>query len=107
MSAALCAIFFVSGAAALVFETLWFYQAGIAFGTSIWASSLVLAAFMGGLALGNALSGALGHFLRRPLRAYAVLGLGIGASGLGLVFALPGLTPVLPRAPGRFAPAHP
>jgi hypothetical protein len=105
MSAALCAIFFLSGAAALVFETLWFYQAGIAFGTSIWASSLVLAAFMGGLALGNALSGRLGHRLRRPLRAYALLELAIGASGLALVLALPWLTPLLARALGPFVDA--
>jgi spermidine synthase len=63
-------IFFLSGAAALLFETLWFHQAGLALGNSVWASSLVLAGFMGGLALGNGLSGALGHRLQRPLRAY-------------------------------------
>jgi hypothetical protein len=47
--------FGLSGSAALLFQTLWFRQAGLAFGNSIWASSLVLASFMGGLALGNAL----------------------------------------------------
>jgi hypothetical protein len=50
----LAAVFLLSGAAALIFETLWFHQAGLTFGNSVWASSLVLAAFMGGLALGNA-----------------------------------------------------
>jgi spermidine synthase len=100
MTAALCAIFFLSGAAALVFETLWFYQAGIAFGSTLWASSLVTASFMGGLALGNALSGRLGHRLRRPLRAYAWLELSIGATGLALVFFLPALTPALARVLG-------
>ena len=105
MTAALCAIFFLSGAAALVFETLWFYQAGIAFGSSIWASSLVVAAFMGGLALGNALAGRLGHRLRRPLRAYALLELAIGASGVALVHALPWLTPLLARVLGPFVDA--
>ena len=53
LAAPLCLIFLVSGASALIFETLWFYQAGIALGNSVWASSLVLAGFMGGLALGN------------------------------------------------------
>jgi spermidine synthase len=105
IAAALCAIFFLSGAAALVFETLWFYQARIAFGSSIWASSLVVAAFMGGLALGNALSGRLGHRLRRPIRAYALLELAIGASGLALVHGLPGATPLLARALGPFVDA--
>jgi spermidine synthase len=46
-------VFFVSGASALIFETLWFHQASLAFGSSVWASSLVLAGFMGGLALGS------------------------------------------------------
>src|SRR5215471_7329692 len=97
MAAALCAIFFLSGAAALVFETVWFAQAALAFGSSIWATSLVVAAFMGGLALGNALSARLGPRLLRPLRAYALLELAIGASGVALVHALPWLTPLLAR----------
>lgn len=42
MTIVLCAIFFVSGASSLVFENLWFRQAGLAFGNSVWASSLVL-----------------------------------------------------------------
>jgi hypothetical protein len=45
----------LSGAAALVFENLWFRQAGLAFGNSVWASSLVLASFMGGMFLGSLL----------------------------------------------------
>ena len=51
----ICMIFFASGASALIFETLWFRQAGLALGNSIWASSLVLSGFMSGLALGNLL----------------------------------------------------
>ena len=54
MIAALCLVFLVSGAAALVFETLWFRQAGLALGNTVWASALVTASFMGGLAIGNA-----------------------------------------------------
>ncbi len=53
MSTLLGFIFFLSGASALLFETLWFFQSGLALGNSIWASSLVLASFMAGLALGN------------------------------------------------------
>ena len=65
MSLILCAIFFISGTAALLFETLWFRQAGLSFGNSVWASSVVLASFMGGLALGNALAAGFGARLRR------------------------------------------
>ena len=89
MTAALCSIFFISGAAALMFETLWFRQAGLAFGNSVWASSLVLAGFMGGLALGNALAARYGDRLRNPVRAYALAEAAIGVTGLGLVYLLP------------------
>jgi len=82
MFLALCAIFLLSGASALVFETLWFYQAGLAFGNSVWASSLVMAGFMGGLAAGNALAARVGDRLAGPVRVYAVLELLIGALGI-------------------------
>ena len=67
MSAGLFAAFLCSGAAALLFETLWFRLTGLGLGNSVWASSVVLAAFMAGLALGNALAAR----LRRPRGATA------------------------------------
>jgi predicted membrane-bound spermidine synthase len=95
MTAAVCLIFFLSGAAALLFETLWFRLAGLVFGNSVWAASLILASFMGGLALGNTLAARYGPRLRRPLRFYAILEVLIGATGLGLVLLLPSLTAVI------------
>jgi len=95
MTAAVCLIFFLSGAAALLFETLWFRLAGLVFGNSVWAASVVLASFMGGLALGNTLAARHGPRLRRPLRAYAMLEVVIGATGLALVLLLPSLTAVV------------
>lgn len=95
MRALLCALFFVSGAAALVFETLWFHQAGLALGNSVWATSLVLAGFMGGIALGNLLAARHGDRSRRPLRAYAGLEAAIAVTGVGLVYLLPELGPLL------------
>ena len=56
MSWILYAIFALSGATSLAFETLWFRQAGLTFGNSVWASSLVLSSFMAGIALGNGLA---------------------------------------------------
>ncbi|MET0552691.1 MAG: spermidine synthase [Vicinamibacteria bacterium] len=88
-------VFFLSGCAALMFEALWFRLATLAFGSSVWASSLVLASFMGGLALGNAWAGARGAALRRPLRMYALLELAIGVGGVALVLALPALAGLL------------
>jgi hypothetical protein len=44
--------FFLSGAAGLVFQIVWFYQCGLVFGSSIASVTIVLSSFMGGLALG-------------------------------------------------------
>jgi len=87
--------FFLSGASALLFETLWFRLAGLALGNSVWASSLVLASFMGGLALGNGLAMRRGPAARRPIRLYAILELVVGGGGLLLVLLFPGLTSML------------
>lgn len=91
MRAVVTAVFFLSGASALIFETLWFREAGLAFGNSIWASSLVLSGFMAGLALGNALAARLGARLRHPIRAYAVAEAVIALTGAGLVYLFPTL----------------
>ncbi len=85
---ALCTVFFVSGAAALIFETLWFRQAGFAFGSSAWASVLVLSSFMAGLALGNLLTAAFGTRIRRPVAFYALLEVLVGVWGLVLIVLL-------------------
>lgn len=91
MTALLCAVFFLSGASALIFETLWFHQATLAFGSSVWASSLVLSGFMAGLALGSATAVWKGDRLGSPVRTYAVLEAVIAVSGVALVFFLPSL----------------
>lgn len=94
-AALLCATFFVSGAAALVFETLWFRQAGLAFGNGLWASALVLSSFMAGLALGNGLAARLGHRVRSSARLYAKAEALVALSGVLLVFVLPHLGALL------------
>jgi predicted membrane-bound spermidine synthase len=95
----LCVIFLISGASALIFETLWFHQAGLALGNSVWASSLVLAGFMGGLALGSAAAVWRGDSMGPPIRTYAILEVVIALSGVSLVWLLPYLgivtTPLL------------
>jgi predicted membrane-bound spermidine synthase len=87
--------FFVSGAAGLVFEVVWFHRAGLVFGNSVWSTSIVLASFMGGLALGNALIGRYGHRIRQFLPAYAALEFVVAIAGLALTYSLPELTGVL------------
>jgi spermidine synthase len=89
--AVLYAIFFLSGAAALIFESLWFRQAGLAFGNSVWATSLVLTGFMAGLGLGNALAARFADRFPNPIRAYAVVEATIALTGVALVLVLPSM----------------
>ena len=88
-TAPLYIVFFASGASALIFEMLWFRQAGLALGNSVWASSLVLSGFMGGLAMGNAAAARYGSRLGNPVRAYAVAEAAIALTGVGLVHLFP------------------
>ncbi|MFP6654122.1 MAG: spermidine synthase, partial [Myxococcota bacterium] len=97
MTSLICVLFFLSGAAALLFETLWFQQAGLVLGNSIWASSLVMAAFMGGLGIGNGLAARLGRHIANPIQAYAFLEILIGATGVALVYGLPMTMPLIAR----------
>ena len=92
MQNALVLVFFLSGIAALTFEALWFRLAGLSLGNSVWSASLVLAAFMGGLTLGNGLVARLHSRITRPIRLYAILELAIGVGGFAVVAALPRLT---------------
>lgn len=92
LSVILCVVFFLSGAAAVMFETLWFRLAGLTFGNSVWAGALVLSSFMAGLALGNGLAAYLGHRIRFPIRFYAFIEIAVAVSGIGLVLIFPLLT---------------
>src|SRR5438128_487539 len=83
---------FLSGASGLIFEVVWFHRAGLVFGNSVWATSLVLSSFMGGLTVGAAVIGRIGHRIRRILHAYAAAELMVALSGVTLTHLLPALT---------------
>ena len=93
----LCVIFFFSGAAGVLLETLWFRVAGLTLGNSLWASNIVLASFMAGLAVGNAIAARQRRLLQHPLRIYAVTEGVVGVIGGAIVFLLPALSPTLGR----------
>src|SRR2546426_6263510 len=71
-------LFFCSGATALVYEVVWSKYLSLMFGSTIYAQTVVLAVFMGGLALGNRLIGARSDLLQKPLAAYGLLEVVIG-----------------------------
>lgn len=72
----------LSGACGLINEILWIRALGLHFGTTAAAVSTVVAAFMGGMALGNAWLGAAVERSERPLRFYSNIELGIAGSAL-------------------------
>src|SRR5688572_14647951 len=82
---ALGVCFALSGLAALVYQTAWTREFALVFGTSELAVATVLAAYMGGLALGAALVDRLLPRIARPVLTYAALELGIGLSAVALV----------------------
>ena len=78
----LAPLFFLSGGTALVYQTLWVRQLHLVFGTSQYAIATVLAAFMGGLAIGGFWAARSADVLGRPLARYGWLELAIGAYAL-------------------------
>ncbi len=91
MRLAILALFFGSGFSSLVYEVLWTRRLSLTLGHTVWALSLVVTAFMLGLAVGSLLGG------RRAdrsttrgecLKAYGQLELAIGGWALASPFLL-------------------
>ena len=70
-------LLFLSGAAGLIYQVAWVRLLGLAFGVTVFAISTVLAAFMGGLAIGSLVGGHRADSVRRPLRVYGLVELGV------------------------------
>jgi len=78
----LLGLFVLSGFAGLIYQSLWSHYLGRTLGHAAYAQALVLAIFMGGMALGAWLAGQRSQRWRRLLLMYAI------AEGLIGVFAL-------------------
>ncbi len=73
-------IFIFSGASGLIYQVIWMRQLTLIFGSTVFATSTVLTAFMAGLALGSFYFGRkIDTSDQSPLRIYALLEAGIGA----------------------------
>ena len=71
----------VSGCAGLVLQVAWFREFALVFGASTAASAAVLAIFMGGLGIGNAVLGPRADHHPRPLRLFSQLLLLVAVTG--------------------------
>ncbi len=86
--AVLSLCFFLSGFAALLYQTAWQREFSVVFGTSELAVATVLAVYMGGLALGAGLAERYVGRIGRPVLLYGLLEAGIGLAALAVPLAL-------------------
>lgn len=80
---ALLGLFLVSGFCGLIYQSIWAHYLGLTLGHAAYAQSLVLAIFMGGMALGAWAASRWGGRLRDLVLAYALAEALIGLAGLG------------------------
>ncbi len=78
----LCIAFVFSGAAGLIYESIWTRYLGLFVGHSAYAQVLVLTIFLGGMSAGAYYVGRRSERIRDPLRAYALIELAVGVIGL-------------------------
>ncbi len=87
--APLLLLFFASGCAALIYETVWFYLVQLVVGASSISVAVILSSFMGGMALGSWLIPKVTPARMHPLRMVGMLEAGIAVLGLLIPLALP------------------
>lgn len=75
-------VFVLSGFAGLVYQSVWTHYLGLFLGHAAYAQALVLAIFMGGMAIGAGAVARFGGRWKRLIKAYAVIELIIGVFGL-------------------------
>jgi spermidine synthase len=104
MPAALYAMAFASGFAALVYQVAWTKMLSLTFGGATLAVSAVVAGFLGGMGVGAWLFHKLGERIGDALRAYAGLELGIAVSTALLTALLEPLPQLFARVAGPIPP---
>lgn len=99
------ALLFLSGAAGLLYEVVWFRRLHLVLGVSVFAVGAVVAAFMLGLALGSRWAANAPAIRRQPLLAYARLEIGIGLYAVASPWLIAGVerlytaaTPLVPES---------
>ena len=82
-------LFVSSGCAALIYEIVWLQLLQLVIGLTTASLGVLLGTFMGGMCLGSLLLPRFVSSKRHPLRVYALLELGIGIIGLGVLWLVP------------------
>lgn len=81
-------LIFISGVAALVYQTLWVKQLALIVGVDVYAVTTAVSAFFAGLAIGGGFFGRRADRRARPLRLFASLEAGTGVLGLTTTLVL-------------------
>jgi len=82
-------LFVASGAAALIYEVVWFHLLRQVVGASAPSLAIVLGSFMGGLCIGSLGFARFVPATRHPLFVYGVIEAGVAAFGLAMLLLLP------------------
>jgi Spermidine synthase len=88
------AMFFLSGISGLIYETVWLRMLTRILGNTVYATSVILCAFMTGLAIGSFVLGKFSSSAKNSLRLYAFLEMGVALSALALLPVFSHLTPL-------------
>ncbi len=81
MPTLLSLVFILSGAAGLIYESIWTRYLGLFVGHGAYAQIIVLTIFLGGMSVGAFVVGKISERLRDPLATYAFIELAIGVIG--------------------------
>jgi spermidine synthase len=82
MPALLTLVFILSGAAGLMYESIWSRYLGLFVGHSAYAQVIVLVIYLGGMSAGAALAARYADRIREPLLGYALVEMAVGIVGV-------------------------
>ncbi|WP_456733915.1 fused MFS/spermidine synthase [Bradyrhizobium sp. USDA 3364] len=88
MARYVAALLFVSGAAALIYQVIWIKQLSLVVGAEVYAISIAVSGFFGGLALGGWSFGRWADKSERPMRLYALIEVATGVAGIAATLLL-------------------
>lgn len=94
LQTAILIMFGFSGAAALIYEVTWVRSLSNVLGSATYAVSTMLAAFMGGLAMGGYIGGEVGSRSKNPVLLFGIMEAGIGIFGLLTIPAIDSISPL-------------
>ncbi len=91
----LCALFFFSGLAGLMYEVLWNRLLVLQMGNTAYSLATILTVFMGGLALGSYVGGRFAGRIKNHVLTYGVLEIIIGLYCLAVPFLIDAIQPIM------------